>query len=74
REGGDSEISTYSHLILNFLEYWAVQDLLGELKARQVIEFWTTDHYTWIYKIVLEQNRDIAKVVFKYKLIPPSRT
>ena len=44
-EGSDGEFSTYQHILVCFLEYRAVQQLLGELKARQVMEFWTADHY-----------------------------
>src|SRR5215470_16948172 len=38
-EGGDSETSTYDHLLVCYLEYQADRVLLGELKARQVMEF-----------------------------------
>ena len=73
-EGAADEESTYLHLIVIYLEYRADRELLGELKARQVMEFWAGDHYTWIYKTVLERGRDIGNIVFKHKLIPaPSR-
>ena len=67
-EGAQDEHSTYLHLIDCYLEYRAVEELLGELKARQVMDFWATDHYTWVYKTVLERQRDIAAVVSKHKL------
>jgi len=70
--GANGEESTYLHLIVCFLEYQADQQLLGELKARQVMEFWATDHYTWVYKTVVERERDLAGVLAKHKLIPPS--
>lgn len=69
-EGSDGEFSTYQHIIVCYLENQAAQELLGELKARQVMEFWTGDHYLWIYKTVLEHPREIGRVVSKYKLIP----
>jgi hypothetical protein len=69
-EGAQDQHSTYLHLIDCYLEYRAVEELLGELKARQVMEFWATDHYTWIYKTILERPRDIAAVVSKHKLNP----
>ena len=53
-----------------YLEYLATRELLGELREKQVIHFWTTDHYTWVYKTVLERSRDIGQVMFKYKLVP----
>jgi hypothetical protein len=69
-EGAADENSTYLHLVVCYLEYRAVRELLGELKARQIMEFWANDHYTWIYKTVLERPRDIGSILFKYKLLP----
>ncbi|MBW8862599.1 MAG: hypothetical protein JF601_09570 [Acidobacteria bacterium] len=69
-EGAQDEHSTYLHLIVCFLEYDADKELLGELKARQVMDFWATDHYTWVYKTVLERPRDIGGVLSKHKLRP----
>lgn len=72
-EGAADEESTYLHLIVVYLEYRADRELLGELKARQVMEFWATDHYTWVYKVVLERARDIGNIAFKHKLVPAGR-
>ena len=69
-EGARDENSTYQHIAVCYLEYRATRELLGELRAKQVIQFWTTDHYTWVYKTVMERTRDIGQVMFKYKLIP----
>ena len=69
-EGASDEESTYLHLIVIYLEYRADRELVGELKARQIMEFWATDHYTWIYKTVLERPRDIGNIAFKHKLVP----
>ena len=76
-EGSDGEFSTYQHMLVCFLEYQADQELLGELKARQVMEFWASHHYTWVYKMVLERGHDIETVITKYNLTldaPPQRT
>ncbi|HVQ57022.1 MAG TPA: hypothetical protein VMS29_09720 [Pyrinomonadaceae bacterium] len=69
-EGARDENSTYLHLLVCYLEYRADRELMGELKAKQVIEFWSTDHYNWVYRIVLERTRDIGNIAFKYKLVP----
>ena len=69
-EGARDEDSTYLHILVCYLEYRAVRELLGELKAKQVMDFWAADHYTWIYKTVLERPRDIGNIMFKYKLVP----
>jgi hypothetical protein len=70
-EGARDEQSTYLHLLVCALEHMAIRELLGELKTKQVMEFWSGDHYTWIYKTVMERRRDIAQILFKYKLTPP---
>jgi hypothetical protein len=67
-EGARDENSTYLHLLVNTLEHAAIRELLGELKARQVMEFWATDHYTWIYRQVLTEGRKIREVLVKHKL------
>lgn len=67
-EGADSEGSTYVHLLICAMEYKAMKQLLGELRARQVFDFWTTDHYTWIYKTVLEKEREITLLMRKHNL------
>ena len=72
-EGGRDEESTYKHILVCYLEYQASRILLGELKAKQVMEFWKTDHYTWIYRTVLERERDIDSLMRKHKLIPIRR-
>jgi hypothetical protein len=69
-DGGSDEEWTYKHILVCYLEYQAVRALLGELKARQVMEFWTTDHYRWIYKTVLERAPEIGSLMRKHKLIP----
>jgi hypothetical protein len=72
-DGAEDETGTYVHLLVNFLEWRADRDLFGELKARQLMDFWAADHYRWVYKTVLERPRDIWKIVSKYRLIPPNR-
>lgn len=72
-EGARNEESTYKHIIVCYLEYQAVKALLGELKAKHVMGFWATDHYTWIYKTVLEREREIGSLVRKHKLFPARR-
>src|SRR4029434_5382033 len=72
-DGAGDEESTYLHLLVNYLEYRADRELLGELRAKQVMDFWSSDHYTWVYKTVLERRRDIGNIAFKHKLIPTTR-
>jgi hypothetical protein len=45
----------------------------GELKAKQVMDFWAADHYTWVYKTVRDRPRNIGNIMFKHKMIPTLR-
>jgi hypothetical protein len=72
-EGASDEGSTYLHIGVIYLEYRAARELLGELRAKQVMDFWATDHYTWIYKTVLARARDIGQIMFKHQLVPTKR-
>ena len=69
-EGARNQASTYLHIGVCYLEYRALRELMGELKAKQVMEFWSTDHYKWVYRTVLERPRDIGTIMFKYDLVP----
>jgi len=69
-EGARNQASTYLHIGVCYLEYRALRELKGELKAKQVMEFWSTDHYKWVYRTVLERPRDIGTIMFKYDLVP----
>lgn len=69
-EGAQNEESTYVHLIVCYLEYRADRELLGELKALQVMQFWANDHYRWIYRTVLGDTPKIGQLIFQHKLVP----
>ncbi|MFG6487535.1 hypothetical protein ACG04R_12705 [Roseateles sp. BYS78W] len=69
-DGSDSADGNYEHLLVVYLEYRADQRLLGELKAREVMQFWADDHYRWIYRQVLREPEKIGAVVKKNGLIP----
>lgn len=69
-EGAADERGSYVHLLVNHLEHRANRELLGELRASQVMNFWAADHYTWIYRTVLTQARDIDTIVIRHQLVP----
>jgi len=72
-EGGSDEIGNYYHLIVIYLEDRANRIVHGELRARQILEFWATDHYTWLYRTVRDRNREIGDIVRKHGLLYPAR-
>jgi hypothetical protein len=65
-EGAENEDSSYLHLIVNYLEYQAMKELVGEAKAKEV--FAAKDYYKWIYQTVLTDEERIGRVVKKNKL------
>lgn len=69
-EGARDEYSTYLHLLVCHLERRADLQLFGELKTKQVMDFWATDHYTWVYQTVVSRSRDIDRIMRDRKLIP----
>lgn len=66
-EGARDEFSTYLHLIVCYLEFSAMTELLGEPKAREIMARWR--HYKWIYKTVLNEGDKLKAVIQKNKLL-----
>lgn len=67
-EAADDDESTYLHLIINFLEREGLASILGTDSATSVIEFWASDHYRWIYRMVLERGDEIRRILEKHEL------
>lgn len=68
--GARDERSTYLHLLVCYLEQQADIRLLGELRTKQVMQFWASDHYSWVYETVLDRGREIRKILDDRKLMP----
>ena len=64
--GARNEYSTYLHLIVCYLEYEGMKELVGEKKARAIMRSWS--HYYWIYDMVVNQGSKIKSVIDKYNL------
>jgi D-alanyl-D-alanine carboxypeptidase len=63
-EGARSETSTYSHLIVCYLELEALSELVGLEAAREKLASW--EHYTWVYSRVLDETTRIGEVVDRH--------
>jgi len=61
-----SHASSYEHLLVIAFEWRGLQGQVGELQARQAMEFWATDHYRAVYKAVLSDPRKIWQVLDKH--------
>ena len=65
------EASSYLHIIVCYGEYQEMKALVGAERALKVMQFWTTDHYRAIYKLVLDHEADIGPVLERHRLFPP---
>ena len=67
RNGGAADAeSTYLHFIVNWLEFDALNCLLGKEKAQDVIE--SIDFYEWIYAQVLENGAQLESIISRNDL------
>lgn len=69
-QGSLDEDGNYYHMVVIPLEYAADRAVMGELRARQVMEFWAGDHYTWLYRATLDHPAEIGRIIRKHNLIP----
>lgn len=67
-EGAGSEMSTYLHLLICYLEYQTLSQVIGEEKAMEHMKFMTTKHYTWVFEKVIEDREKLDKLIRKYDL------
>jgi hypothetical protein len=67
-EGARNSYSTYLHLVVCYLEYQGLKELVGNEKARQVIEDSSKRFYKWIYRTVLSDEAKLKAVVEKHGL------
>jgi hypothetical protein len=69
-DGAADEQSSYLHIIVCYAEYHEMKALVGEERARNLMEFWANDHYRKIYRLVLENEHTVEDVVQRNGLLP----
>src|SRR5262249_36564920 len=67
-QGSGEEHDTYIHLAVIILEWQSLKDLFGAERARKVMDFKKTDHYTAIYPAVLEHQKNLQKILNRYSI------
>ena len=64
---GDGTLrGTYYHLTVCMLEWQAMEELVGAERARKVIEWKQGDHYTEVYKTIIEHRPQVESVMKRY--------
>lgn len=61
-DGARTLESSYLHLLVILFEFDSMRHLLGNELARDVMQFWSEDHYRELYKIVLEYHERIRQL------------
>lgn len=65
-DGGRTSESSYLHLLVILFEYESLRHFLGAEPARNVMRFWSGDHYRRLYSIVLERHDAIRQVAARH--------
>lgn len=68
-QGAQDEQSTYLHLTVCYLEYQGMKRLVGLERAQATMEFWSHDHYTWVYQTLMRDEAKIGDVVTRNGLL-----
>lgn len=71
--GARNEESTYNHLIVCYLEYLGLCELLSVEEAKRVLQ--SHAYYQWIYKTVLHNTDTFQNIILsKYNLEPRKKS
>jgi hypothetical protein len=61
---GDGELqSSYFHIAVCMLEWQSMEELVGQKRARRVIDWKQKDHYKGIYALLLERREQVEAVL-----------
>lgn len=61
--GDGQRLTSYYHLAVCLLEWQSMEELVGVERARKVIDFKKTDHYTAIYAAVIDHRAELEKIL-----------
>jgi hypothetical protein len=59
----DTAESNFENLVVVAWEDEGLQRLVEELAAREVMEFWATDHYRALYRTVIDHRREVRSIL-----------
>ena len=65
-KGARDEYSTYLHLIVCYLEYRSMVELVGQQEAERIMR--AMNHYTWIYETVLRDEDYLRRTIKRFNL------
>ena len=65
-QGGYNKMSTYFHLIVNYLEYDAIKQLAGSRAAKTILK--KRYYYKWIYKQIINDPSYFKDLLIRHHL------
>ena len=66
---GDGTLrGTYYHVVVCMLEWQAMEDLVRAERARKVIDWKQGDHYTDVYKTILDRREQVEAIMKRYSI------
>lgn len=68
-EGAGSKQGTYLHILICYLEYHTLSQVIGKEAAKEHIRFMTGQHYTWVYKTILQDEDKLNELFKKHELL-----
>jgi hypothetical protein len=69
-QGANDVASSYLHVVVNYLELIAMEQVVGSAEAARVFDAWLADHYTALYRIVLDDRAVLAAIIERHGLLP----
>jgi hypothetical protein len=59
-------------VIVNYLEWIALEQVIGQERARAAMDFWRSDHYAALYAIVIAHRERLTDIVERHGLSSPT--
>jgi hypothetical protein len=70
-DGARTERSSYEHLLVILLEYRGLEALVGRERAEATFDFWQTDHYRALYRMVRDDLAAVEEIAERHPLPMP---
>ncbi|MCE7991234.1 MAG: hypothetical protein HEP71_04605 [Roseivirga sp.] len=68
-EGAGSAQSTYLHILICYLEFHTLAQVIGKEEAKKHMEFMIDKHYTWVYQTILADEERLHDLFDKHGLL-----
>jgi hypothetical protein len=62
-DGANDNDSTYAHYVVCYLEWRALEDIVGQSEAARIFAFWRQDRYHAVYAAVMDDQEAIGEIV-----------